>query len=113
MQQTLLSKTSSVRRLSTWNKLYLAQTWLLKSYSSGRHSPQQSPLVRLKQRLREWSENSLILARRQADDFTLKTSSAISRLGLHLNRVTGYEEIEALKLRVAEHGLWIVAAQIA
>jgi hypothetical protein len=58
----------------------------------------------LRVRFRQLSERSAVAVRRRADDFTTKTVSTFSQLGLHLNRVTGYEEIEALKRQVVEQG---------
>lgn len=58
----------------------------------------------LRTRFRELSNQSAILVRRRADAFTAKTASTFSQLGSHLNRVTGYEEIEALKRQVVEQG---------
>ncbi|KAF8630937.1 hypothetical protein AX17_005294 [Amanita inopinata Kibby_2008] len=59
-------------------------------------------LDEIKQRLREWSEQTAILIRNRADDFTAKSKTTFSQLGAHLNKVTGYEEIEALKRQVVE-----------
>lgn len=58
----------------------------------------------IKQRLREWSEQTAVVIRNRADDFTLRSKTTFSQLGAHLNKVTGYEEIEALKRRVVEQG---------
>ncbi|KDR82642.1 hypothetical protein GALMADRAFT_57754 [Galerina marginata CBS 339.88] len=51
----------------------------------------------VKNRIREWSEQATIILRNRADDFTASTKTTFSQLGSQLNRVTGYEEIEALK----------------
>ncbi|KAF7299355.1 NADPH--cytochrome P450 reductase [Mycena indigotica] len=61
--------------------------------------PQPSELAA---RLRNWSENTAIAVRTRADEFSSSTRTTLSQLGLHLNRITGYEEIEALKRRVVE-----------
>lgn len=58
----------------------------------------------VKKRVREWSEQAMIALRNRADDFTAHTKTTFSQLGLQLNRVTGYEEIEALKRGVVEQG---------
>lgn len=63
-------------------------------------------LEALRTRFRELSDHSAVAVRRKADAFTAKTSSTFSQLGSHLNRVTGYEEIEALKLLVAKQGVF-------
>jgi hypothetical protein len=59
----------------------------------------------LRSRFKELSDRSAVAVRRRADDFTAKTGSTFSQLGSHLNRVTGYEEIESLKRRVVEQGV--------
>lgn len=58
----------------------------------------------IKQRLREWSEQTAVVIRTRADDFTARSKTTFSQLGAHLNKVTGYEEIEALKRQVVEQG---------
>ena len=60
----------------------------------------------LRTRVRELSDRSFVAVRQRADDFTAKTASTFSLVGSHLNRVTGYEEIEALKRRVVEQGVY-------
>ena len=61
-------------------------------------------------RFRELSDRSLIAVRQRADGFTAKTESAFSLVGSHLNRVTGYEEIETLKKRVVDQGAYTFLA---
>ncbi|CAA7261436.1 unnamed protein product [Cyclocybe aegerita] len=56
----------------------------------------------VKKRIREWTEQASIAIRNRADDFTVNTKTTFSQLGAHLNKVTGYEEIEALKRGVVE-----------
>lgn len=58
----------------------------------------------VKQRIREWAEQGAIVLRSRADGFTATTKATFSQLGSELNRVTGYEEIEALKRKVVEQG---------
>jgi sensitive to high expression protein 9 len=58
----------------------------------------------VKQRIREWAEHGAIVLRNRADGFTATTKATFSQLGSELNRVTGYEEIEALKREVVEQG---------
>ncbi|KAF5362962.1 hypothetical protein D9758_007116 [Tetrapyrgos nigripes] len=48
------------------------------------------------------SDEAAIKFRQSADDFTASTKITFSQLGAQLNKVTGYEEIEALKQRVVE-----------
>ncbi|KAJ7242821.1 Mdm33 family-domain-containing protein [Mycena haematopus] len=52
--------------------------------------------------MRQWTDKSAIAVRTRADEFTSNTKSTLSQLGLHLNKMTGYEEIEALKRQVVE-----------
>ncbi|KAI4519106.1 hypothetical protein K523DRAFT_291963 [Schizophyllum commune Tattone D] len=54
-------------------------------------------LAQLQTRLREFAEQTAIAVRNRADDFTARSKSTFSQLGAELNRVTGYEEIDALK----------------
>ncbi|KIJ07742.1 hypothetical protein PAXINDRAFT_42403, partial [Paxillus involutus ATCC 200175] len=51
----------------------------------------------LRARVREWSVLASSSLRQRADEVSREASLTFSQLGLHLNRVTGYEEIEALK----------------
>ena len=62
-------------------------------------------LVTFRTRFRELSGHGAEVVRRRADEFTAKTSSTFSQLGSYLNHITGYEEIEALKLRVEAQGM--------
>lgn len=58
-----------------------------------------------KAHLREWTERAAIGLRHRADDFTARSTATFSQLGAQLNKVTGYEEIEALKRGVVEQGV--------
>ncbi|KAF9463015.1 Mdm33 family-domain-containing protein, partial [Collybia nuda] len=51
----------------------------------------------VKRQLREWTGQAAIIVRTRADDFTAQTKTTFSQLGSQLNKVTGYEVIEALK----------------
>ena len=62
----------------------------------------------VKQRIREWAEQGAIVLRNRADGFTSTTKATFSQLGSELNRVTGYEEIEALKRKVVEQGIGFI-----
>lgn len=61
-------------------------------------------LDEVKQRIRHWTEHAAVTIRERADEFTAKTKTQFSQLGAHLNKVTGYEEIEALKRDVVAQG---------
>ncbi|KAF7297725.1 NADPH--cytochrome P450 reductase [Mycena kentingensis (nom. inval.)] len=65
----------------------------------------------LASRLRKWSEDTAIAARTRADEFSATARTTLSQLGLQLNRITGYEEIEALKRRVVEQEIRINEAR--
>lgn len=88
--------------------------------SSGPRPPKEAPppgnasidLVALRTRFRELSGHSAEVVRRRADEFTAKTSSTFSQLGSHLNHITGYEEIEALKLQVEAQGMWCITQSV-
>jgi len=58
-------------------------------------------------RFRKLSDRSVVAA----NDFTAKAASSFSLVGLHLNRITGYEEIEALKRQVVEQEARIVTTR--
>jgi sensitive to high expression protein 9 len=75
------------------------------SSESPRLSPHHAEIV--KQRIREWAEQGAIVLRNRADGFTATTKATFSQLGSELNRVTGYEEIEALKRKVVEQGRFL------
>ncbi|KAK0187870.1 Mdm33 family-domain-containing protein [Armillaria mellea] len=68
-------------------------------------------LQQVKNRLLEWSDQAAITLRTRADDFTETTRSTFSQLGAQLNKVTGYEEIEALKRQVVEQEARIKATR--
>ncbi|KAJ7043861.1 Mdm33 family-domain-containing protein [Mycena alexandri] len=65
-------------------------------------SSSSRPPSELQDRVRRWTDKTAIAVRTRADEFTSTTKTTLSELGLHLNRMTGYEEIEALKRRVVE-----------
>ena len=79
-----------------------AESKISEPYDSPRLSSYHAETV--KQRIREWSEQAAIVLRNRADGFTATTKTTFSQLGSELNRVTGYEEIEALKRKVVEQG---------
>ncbi|KAF5361018.1 hypothetical protein D9756_004831 [Leucocoprinus leucothites] len=54
----------------------------------------------VKQRIRDWTDQAAITLRERADGFTAETKTRFSKLGAELNKVTGYEDIEALKKEV-------------
>lgn len=58
----------------------------------------------LRTRFRALSNQSAVTVRRRADEFTAKTASTFSHLGSSLNKMTGYDEIDALKKQVAALG---------
>ncbi|KAL0577443.1 sensitivity to high expression protein she9 [Marasmius crinis-equi] len=57
-------------------------------------------LSSLKTNLRRWTDEAAINFRQKADGFTGSTKTTFSQLGAGLNKVTGYDEIEALKREV-------------
>ena len=79
-----------------------AESKISEPYDSPRLSSYHAETV--KQRIREWSEQAAIVLRNRADGFTATTKTTFSQLGSELNRVTGYEEIVALKRKVVEQG---------
>lgn len=75
--------------------------------SRGQGSPTSPPPIdveAIRSRLRDWGVLASSSLRQRVDQFSKKATTTFSHLGLHLNRVTGYEEIEALKRQVVEQG---------
>jgi hypothetical protein len=68
--------------------------------------PPDIRVLNLSERVREVTAMSAIAMRKRADEFTASAMIAFSRLGGQLNQVTGYDEIEALKRRVKEQGMF-------
>ncbi|KAE9394864.1 hypothetical protein BT96DRAFT_862492 [Gymnopus androsaceus JB14] len=64
--------------------------------------PSNPPLEKLRLTLLQWTNDRASQFRRKADDFTGVAKTRLSGLGAELNKVTGYEEIEALKRQVVE-----------
>ncbi|KAG6878096.1 hypothetical protein C0993_012423 [Termitomyces sp. T159_Od127] len=75
---------------------------LLDDILEKKSSPFQDDLDALKQRVREWRDQAVVSFRNRADEFTAKSKVTFSQLGSELNRVTGYEVIDALKREVVE-----------
>ncbi|KAJ3813475.1 Mdm33 family-domain-containing protein, partial [Lentinula aff. lateritia] len=59
-------------------------------------------LDELKEKLLKWVNDRAFHFRRRADNFTGATKVRLSGLGAELNKVTGYEEIDALKRQVVK-----------
>ena len=59
----------------------------------------------VKQRIRDRMNQTAVDLRQRADGFTAETKTKFSKLGAELNKVSGYEEIEALKKEVVEQGM--------
>lgn len=67
-------------------------------------APLDFDMEALRARFRDLSWQSISAVRQRTDEFTVNTAKSFSQLGAHLNKVTGYEEIESLKRRVIEQG---------
>ncbi|KAG9315572.1 Mdm33 family-domain-containing protein [Chiua virens] len=67
-------------------------------------SPRPVNVETLQNRLKEWGVLASASLRHRTAHLSKHAKSTFSNLGLHLNRVTGYEEIDALKRRVVEQG---------
>lgn len=72
----------------------------------------------IKQRIRDWMALATVgfkqqtdELRQRTDELTQKTSTKLFQLGSQLNRVTGYEQIDALKQRVVEQEARIKATR--
>ncbi|KAH7885101.1 Mdm33 family-domain-containing protein [Phlebopus sp. FC_14] len=78
---------------------------------SDHHHHEQLDLAALRERVREWTVLASTTLRHRADEFSTRATTTFSQLGLHLNRVTGYEEIEALKKKVVDQEARIKTAR--
>ncbi|KAG6837617.1 hypothetical protein H0H93_006138 [Arthromyces matolae] len=65
-------------------------------------SPLHEHLDEFKRRMRVWRDQAAVTFRNQADEFTAKSKKSFSQLGAELNKMTGYELIDALKREVVE-----------
>ncbi|KIK62053.1 hypothetical protein GYMLUDRAFT_42499 [Collybiopsis luxurians FD-317 M1] len=61
---------------------------------------QKKPIEEFRALLSKYGQDCVFQFRRRADDFTSSTKARLSGLGAELNKVTGYEQIEALKQQV-------------
>ncbi|OSD07137.1 hypothetical protein PYCCODRAFT_1358708 [Trametes coccinea BRFM310] len=59
-------------------------------------------IARIRAQLRELTHDAVRQTRERGDQFTVTVARTFAQLGKELNRMTGYEEIEALKRRVGE-----------
>lgn len=66
----------------------------------------------IRRRLWDWGLLASSSLQQRVDQFSKKATTTFSHLGLHLNRATGYEEIEALKRQVVEQGIVLQLATI-
>lgn len=80
---------------------------LKEQFTSFQSTPthKQSPdIEQIKSRLSELSIVAAARLRDRADEFSSTAKTVFSQLGAELNKVTGYEEIEALKRSVFAQG---------
>ena len=61
----------------------------------------------VKQRIRDRMNQTAVTLRQRADGLTVETKTKFLKLGAELNKVSGYEEIEALKKEVVEQGMFL------
>ncbi|KAI0647979.1 Mdm33 family-domain-containing protein [Trametes meyenii] len=61
-------------------------------------------LAQFQAQFRELTHETVRRMRERGDQFTVQVARTFAQFGRELNRVTGYEEIEALKRRVVEQG---------
>jgi len=54
--------------------------------------------------IRRWTEQNSIAFRQRTDSLIARMAASFTRLGGEVNRVTGYDEIEALKRQVVSQG---------
>ena len=56
--------------------------------------------------MRDWGIEALKGMRQRGDEWTVQVARTFAQLGKELNRATGYEEIDQLKRRVVEQGVF-------
>jgi hypothetical protein len=96
---------SHVRFLSTTLPLRVEQ-------DHGSRSPRSNPtsnrvdgdIEHAQSIIRRWSEQKSIALRQRTDSLIALMATSFTRLGGEINRVTGYDEIEALKRQVVSQG---------
>jgi len=54
--------------------------------------------------IRRWTEQNSIAFRQRTDSLIARLATSFTRLGGEINKVTGYDEIEALKRQVVSQG---------
>lgn len=69
-------------------------------------------LEALKERMREWTAVTTSIVRQRTDELSTKAKATFAELGPQLNRVTGYEEIEALKKTVVDQGIVVLLCMV-
>jgi len=67
----------------------------------------QYDLDMVKRCIRDRMSRTTVILRQRADGLTAETKTKILKLGAELNKVSGYEEIEALKKEVVEQGMFL------
>jgi len=61
----------------------------------------------VKRHIRDRMNQTAVTLRQRADGLTAETKTKFLKLGAELNKVSGYEEIEALKKEVVEQGMFL------
>lgn len=90
---------------------FFATTLALKQ-DRGSRPPQSDPVSNKAGRdiehtqsiIRRWSEQKSIAFRQHTDSLIARLATSFARLGGEINKVTGYDEIEALKRQVVSQG---------
>jgi hypothetical protein len=67
-------------------------------------APADDFVSRMRIHAREWATSAAIRTRLTTDDLVVRLSRTLAKAGGEINRVTGYEQIDALKHRVVEQG---------
>ncbi|KAG7088612.1 hypothetical protein E1B28_012586 [Marasmius oreades] len=79
--------------------------------TSSHSNPSFADLGYLKSNVRKWTDEAVVNFRKKADDFSGSTKTRFSQVGAELNKVTGYDEIEALKRQVVAQEVQIKEAR--
>lgn len=77
------------------------------------HTSPEDRVAHAREQLRYWTERNAIVVRQRTDELVASLGTSFSQLGGRINKVTGYEEIEALKRRVVDQEARIAAARTA
>src|ERR1700733_3832075 len=89
----------------SWNVIHNARATYVNGSSMSAGSKRYG-FTRLTTYIHQWSTRATASLKNPADNWVVATGVALSRLGSQLNRISGYQDIEALKQKVVEQGVF-------